>query len=124
MSSLDRYLAMMTPQSLWPAARDAASARTKLQDVEDMGADVLVWKSNGHNPMDDMLAAWVTVGCITMEQALATSAAHEMATEKFLRMYASQQPAEASAEERAEMRAAFGPGAEVVDMVSGRKTVT
>ena len=48
-------------------------------------------------------------------------AAYSDYVDKSLAAYRASQPAEASAEEQYEMRAAFGPGVEVVDIITGRR---
>jgi hypothetical protein len=50
--------------------------------------------------------------------------AYDEELEKFLTDYRKRQPARPSAEERFEARAAFGPGVEVVDIISGRRYTT
>ena len=52
---------------------------------------------------------------------VAQEAAYQDHLDKFLASYRANQPAEPSAEEKFEMRAAFGPNADVVDVITGRK---
>lgn len=79
------------------------------------------WTTNRVVPADvaDQLAAF---GLAPGLDLAATKAARDAETAAFLQQYRDRQPAQASAEEVAEMRAAFGPGAEVVDVISGRRT--
>lgn len=121
MTTLDGYLARMTPEKLWPAAHSAEGARKAIEGVADPVEQVLRWSSNGRCPMDDMLAAWLTLGIITRGQADATSAARREETERFLAAYRIEDPGP-DTEQLSEMRAAFGPGATVVNALSGRVT--
>lgn len=119
--SLQSYLSRMTPDDVWPAAHSPQDARNSLYDVADFGADVLRWASNGRCPHDDMLAAWLVLEVITMDQAEATSTARRTEDARFLEEYRSADPAP-DGEQLAEMRAAFGPGATVVNVITGRTT--
>jgi hypothetical protein len=86
--------------------------------VDENGA--VCWKSNGHYIMDDMIEKMEAAGC--QFNAEATRKARDEQNAKFAAEYikrqANRQP---SAEEMSEMRAAFGAGAVVVDVISGRK---
>lgn len=121
MSELDRHLKRMTPDNLWPAGHDKGHVIEALAGTLDPGATVLTWASNGQQPMDDMLAAWVVLGLITIQQARATSAVRAAETAKFLAAYRKNPPV-IDAEQLHEMRNAFGPGAKVVDVITGRTT--
>jgi hypothetical protein len=120
MNQLDIYLSRMTETNLLPAARSINDAYKSFGNLNDADAEVLTWSSNNRSPMDDMLAAWVTLDLITLNQARATSAARSVETAAFLAQYRATQPPEPSDEERSEMLAAFGPGTRIVDVVSGR----
>lgn len=77
------------------------------------------WCSNDqYVPLDACLSH--SVPC-DME---AQRAARDAQFAEFARQYKAQQPAVPSPERQAEMRAAFGPGVEVVDVISGRKFTT
>lgn len=79
---------------------------------------VIYWKSNGNIPPEDVLQLWNAVGKrFNYEKSVRTL---RQETEKFLRDYARRQR-RASQEQLAEMRAAFGPGVEVVDVFTGRR---
>ena len=120
MSSLSGYLSRMTEDNLFPAgSKDRVTEG--IADLEDPTATVLRWTSNGQCPMDDMLAAWVTLGLITMDQAEATSQARAAETARFLAAYRANPP-QPSAEELFEMRAAFGPGTKIVNVITGQET--
>ena len=120
MDQLSKYLGRMTENDVWPAGHDPAEVAAGIGDVTDPAALVLTWKSNGRSPMDDMLAAWVVLGIITREQARATSEARQTETAAFLADYRANPP-QPDAEQLAEMRAAFGPGAEVVNVITGQR---
>jgi hypothetical protein len=111
----------MTPENVWPASHDPARAREAIADVSDSSVGVLRWASNGRCPLDDMLAAWLVLEVITMDQAEATSTARRAEDARFLEEYRSADPVP-DGEQLAEMRAAFGPGATVVNALSGRVT--
>jgi hypothetical protein len=121
MSELDRYLATMTVDNVWPAANSPADAAKVITDLVDPDADVLVWFSSGYHPMDDMLAAWVTLNLITEAQARATSAARAAETAAFLAAYRANPP-EMTDEALFEARAAFGPGTKIVNVITGQQT--
>jgi hypothetical protein len=68
-----------------------------------------------------MLGDFLFIGRITKSQYEASVAAREADDDKFFAEYRkNQRPL--SGEELFEMRAAFGPGETVVDVISGRKT--
>lgn len=97
-----------------------ARLRARLTDPERVewneATSVLTWRSNGRPVADFVLesdahlAAWP-------EQV----EAHEAEEQAALASYRAAS-APASAEERFELNAAFGPGATVVDVFSGRRT--
>lgn len=80
------------------------------------------WISNNRVPMDDMLSCWVELGLISESQRNFSNYIRKMENEQAMEAYAREKASqEASTEEEFEMRAAFGPGAEVVDIITGRK---
>ena len=82
---------------------------------------VVRWNSNGQVPPADVLAVWAEQG-FTFDRA-ASTAAREADTAKFVAEYRRREARRVvSAEERAEMRAAFGPGTVVVNVITGRRT--
>ena len=86
--------------------------------IDENGA--ACWKSNGHYIMDDMIEKMQAAGCEF--NAEATRKAREEQNDKFCAEYTRKQVnRKPSAEEMFEMRAAFGAGAIVVDVISGRK---
>ena len=83
---------------------------------------------NGHRPlMDSGVAVLLMEGLITKEQAEATNEAHEAHSNRAMERYAETQanrtPEEIN-EEMLEMRAAFGPGEKVVNVITGVVTRT
>lgn len=120
MQSIRSYQSRMTHEKFFPAARDAAEVARAFNDLTDGNAEVLRWKSNNQCPMDDMLAAWLVIGVISEAQAEATTSARQVDTDAFLAAYRANPP-QRSAEDLAEMRAAFGSGAQVVDIASGQR---
>jgi hypothetical protein len=119
--SIESYLSRMSRDDVWPAAHSPKEAKDALYDVADFEAGVLRWSSNGRCPHDDMLAAWLVLEVITMAQAEATSAARRAEDARFIEEYRSADPVP-DGEQIAEMRAAFGQGATVVNVITGRKT--
>jgi hypothetical protein len=114
---------MVEAGSMFPAARTEAEAAGSLLRVRDVMAGILTWDSNGQHPHDDLLAAWLILGLITEEQATATATARQVAQDNWMAAYRASPP-QRSAEELAEMRAAFGPGTEVVDVITGQRIRT
>lgn len=84
---------------------------------------IVLWHSTGLVPPQDVLDIWAAAGKpFDLE---ASRREREAQTDAFLTVYRARQARRRpSAEERAEMRAAFGPGAEVVDIVTGRRIRT
>lgn len=121
---LDRMLANTAKNGrvdLWPASHDVkyvveSLART---NIDSIGA--ITWQSNGQAPMSDMLAAWYYLGLVTASQVVHTTSLADSQAEAAIAAYRAAQPATPSAEERAEMLAAFGPGETVVDVLTGRR---
>lgn len=80
---------------------------------------VVRWNSNNRVPPQDVLAFWAHLK-FPFDLVLST-AAGERETAQFLADYrANAKPP--SEEQLLEMRAAFGPGEVVVDVLSGRRT--
>jgi hypothetical protein len=80
------------------------------------------WTTNGHAIPVDVAAQLAAFGLAPGLDLAATKAVSDVETADAIQRYRDRQPAEASAEEVAEMRAAFGPGAEVADVITGRRT--
>ena len=79
---------------------------------------VVRWKSNDNVPFEDMLRGFETLGFEFDMQA--SIAARNKDTQEFLANYR-RNPPTYSAEHLAEMRAAFGPGETVVNVITGQK---
>lgn len=86
---------------------------------------IMRWTSNNQVPFDDVLARAKGEGAPV--DLVASKAAREADAAAFLREYTKRQsrrtPAEI-AEHRAELRAAFGPGETVIDIVTGERIKT
>jgi hypothetical protein len=82
---------------------------------------VVRWDSNGQVPPRDVLAVMLDTGGITADEHSASVEALDTETAAFIAACrkAASRP---DAEELHEMRAAFGEGAEVVNVVTGRAT--
>lgn len=96
----------------------------RVADVRDgglvIGEDgVGRWASNGQAIPDDCAAMFAALGLTPLLDAAATAAARQAETEKALAAYRANPP-QATGEHLAEMRAAFGPGATVVDVITGQ----
>lgn len=79
------------------------------------------WKSSNNVPPAEIVNFWAMAGYITFAEAHASVSVGEAETAAFLDAYR-KNPPKVTAEERAEMRAAFGPGAEVVNVITGKVT--
>lgn len=104
--------------------QDPETVRVTRQEMEATVVDGIVrWDSNGHVPPADTLEEMLAAKGITTNEFLASGRARDAETAEFLAAY---RKAEAnrvpSAEEMYEMRAAFGEGTEVVNVITGRVT--
>ena len=81
-------------------------------------AGVLRWKSNGAVPPIENVAAAVVQGMAV--DVAACDAARDADLRLFLAEYRANPP-QPTAEDMVEMRAAFGPGATVVNVVTGQR---
>ena len=79
---------------------------------------VLYWKSNDH-----VVPVCVLRDDACLEPTPEQVAAYEAETKKFLAEYRANPP-ELTAEDMYEMRAAFGPGVKVVDVITGKSVTT
>ena len=100
--------------------RERARHVEMVRDDATIVNGVVRWKSNGRVPFADCLEDAIAGGVAGIDLA-ACAAARDADTTAFLAEYRRNQPAEPSAEERFEARAAFGEGVEVVDVLSGRR---
>ena len=97
---------------------------SKASDMLVSPEGVLTWASNGRVLHDDAVAIVVAFGFATGVNAVACDTAQMAQARVFVNAYLGAQSATPSAEEAYELRAAFGPGQTVVDVISGRKTRT
>lgn len=101
---------------------DADAARASFAEGRHyMDGYVVRWRSNDSVPPADLLEDWYRVDCIDMTTLKMSQKARDAEVAAFCASYRRRQAARPSSEELFEMRAAFGPGAEVVDVVSGRR---
>jgi hypothetical protein len=80
------------------------------------------WTTNNSVIPGDCAALFAAFDLAPGLDLAATAAARDTETAAFLAAYRASQPATASPEEIADMRAAFGPGETVVDIITGRTT--
>jgi hypothetical protein len=102
-------------------ASDAEYIAGAAAEVAVSAGGVATWTTNGRPLPDDAAALLVDLGLAEGVDLAATKAASDQAAREAIAAYAAAQPAQPSEEERAEMRAAFGPGATVVDVLTGRE---
>lgn len=101
--------------------REAQRAISNFSDAVRREDGAWTWKSNGVVPFADVLGIWLEFGRISQEDFDRSVATRAEDLAAFLDVYGRLQPAQPSAEERAEMVAAFGEGAKIVDVASGRE---
>lgn len=88
-------------------------------DAQVDACGVVRWVSNGAVPPVDVLEAWAVL-CLPFDLGASTRARKDEVS-RFLDTYR-HNPPPVTAEMRAEMRASFGPGAKVVDVITGLRT--
>ena len=81
--------------------------------------DIIRWTSNNRVPPDDCLIDIVKTGLVTKEQVYKSVQVREEELNEFLKEYRKTHQI-ISSEERYEMRAAFGPGKTVVNVITGK----
>jgi hypothetical protein len=85
------------------------------------GDFVVRWNSNNAVPFQDMLLEFLTEGLITVQNYNNSNAQRAIDNGAFFKRYAENQKNHVpDAEELFEMRAAFGEGATVVNVITGR----
>jgi hypothetical protein len=92
--------------------------------IED---NVVIWNSNDRHPMDDLMTEWLDLGLVTKEMFDATAIAREESNMAFFAEFKTaraNRSADEIREEAFEMRAAFGPGVEVVNVITGERNIT
>ena len=98
---------------------EAQRLAQQLRNEATITKGVLRWNSNNQVPFPDCIALAAHIG-LPVDVA-ASNAARDADTDAFLTAYR-KRPRRVSSEERAEMRAAFGRGAKVVNVITGRVT--
>lgn len=105
-------------------ASDATFAVESAARLQVSASGVARWASNGQVPFDDMLDLMEGLEVLPAGVDRALCAAARAADLSWtLATYRAVDP-EPSAEERFELAAAFGPGVEVVNVITGRRTTT
>lgn len=83
---------------------------------------VIRWNSNGRVPPADCVALAVQIG-LPVNVAACTKA-RDIDTAAFVKAYRKARKNGPSAEERAEARAAHGPGVKLVDVITAKEFIT
>ena len=104
-----------------PYHREALDLAERLRSRATITDGIIRWNSNNCVLFDDAIALARHIGLPV--DPIASAQARDIETRQFLAAYRknSRKP---TAEERAEMRAAFGPGKRVVNIITGRVTRT
>lgn len=102
--------------------QEAHRLADKLRTDATITDGVIRWNSNQQVPPSDCVALAAHIG-LPVDVVAACTAARDIETETFLADYR-KRPQQPSVEEIAGMRAAFGPGQRVVNIVTGRVTRT
>lgn len=89
-----------------------------IDETRDQFGPHVRWKSNDRVPFDDMLECFQILGWITQQERDNSNHARDVDTAAFIAEYRANYRGP-TAEQRAEARAAFGAGAEVVDVITG-----
>jgi len=102
--------------------RDLASAFDGWGRITGPDEPVIRWASNLSVPPRDLRELWVKLGYMTPEQAAESERIYQIELDATLAEY-TRQRAEVgyTDEEIAEMKAAFGPGEEITDIITGKK---
>ena len=90
-------------------------------------SDVLLWVSNDRCIPHDIMLNMKRYGLVTERQVMMTRYVEQEQISAFIKEYkalAGRKSAEQVAEEQFEMRAAFGPGETVVNVITGERTKT
>jgi hypothetical protein len=104
----------------------ASEAESAVRHADDLDIDVAGigrWTTNDQVIPDDSAAMLIALGLAQGLDLGATAAARDTETRKFLAAYRERMAGHVpDDEELAEMRAAFGPGATVVNAITGQET--
>lgn len=107
--------------------RDLEYAKDKkddfyIDDTNETTGPVVRWKSNSRVPFDDMLECFVALGWVTEQERANSNETRDRETSAFLDEYReSMKDYTPGPEELFEMRAAFGPGETVVNIITGKR---
>lgn len=97
------------------------------KDDYEKTSDGYVWKSSGNHVPEDIVGHWYDAELISLADLVNHREGRDKAFAKFAENYkaamANRSP-EAIAEERAEARAAHGPGVTLVNVITGERYVT
>jgi hypothetical protein len=111
-----------------PGRHCLSDAQSALRIREDAyrpgGGDAIVWKSNDNPIPTDLMRIAFKMGIVGVREIYATAIARREHTERTLDEYRRHQPPQPSEEERAQARAAHGPGVDLVDVITGRRFTT
>jgi hypothetical protein len=121
--SRDQDLVTYTIERIYLNA-DRETKRNHRHDMHAVVTDGIVrWDSNGQVPPKDVVEEMLAGQAITTNEYLASGRARDTETAKFLDAYRTRMANHVpDAEELYEMRAAFGEGAEVVNIITGQRT--
>ena len=89
--------------------------------------DVIRWKLSNNPPMSDMMIRWLTLGLVSDDVFNATEKTRAEENSVAIAQYVDAQNSmskEQRAEVTADIRGAFGPGVDVVNVFTGRITKT
>ena len=89
--------------------------------------NVVFWSSNKRAVPNDLMVKWLALGFVSEQQVTDTRHKEQKQVSEFLAKYVKQRAErtpEQIAEEEYEMRAAFGPGETVVNVITGEKSYT
>ena len=89
-----------------------------IDETDSISGPVVRWRSNDRIPFGDMLAEFAHAGWISVQTVENSLAQRKIEDRISLEAYAKNYKGP-SQEERFEMQAAFGPGAQVVNVLTG-----
>lgn len=93
-----------------------------IDETNEHTGPVVRWNSNDQVPFNDMLCEFLQAGLIDQQTLENSNEARKADTAKFLAQYRANYRGP-SEEEKLEARAAFGPGARVVNVITGHEYV-
>lgn len=116
------YIRQMTNPRFPFEKAEAERLLDQLQTGSTVTDGVLRWESNGSVPPADVVdfAEWIGMPI----NVLKTTKARDEDTRRMIAEYREARKNGPTAKERAEARAAHGPGVELVDIITGRRWTT